>query len=41
MSKERTGKTYPAAAEITGLSVTIRSPKLSAHDFDVSLQLCA
>ncbi len=41
MSKERTEKTYPAAAEITGLSVTIRGPKLSVPAFDKSLQLFA
>ena len=41
MPNERTEKTHPSAAEITGLSVTIRSPKLSVHAFGKSLQLFA
>ena len=33
MSKERTEKTHPAAAEITGLSVMIRGPELIGTRF--------
>ena len=41
MPKERTEKTYPAAAEITGLSVIIRGPKLTVLAFGKGLQLFA
>ena len=41
MPKVGTEKTYPAAAEITGLSVTIWGPELTVRAFGKSLQLCA